>query len=72
MKMNLFNNNDLECILEQDKVNKKGKKIKIVKKQTQRITKKELNNYETERELILNDNDSENDNQIDSSLLKNR
>jgi len=72
MKMNLFNNNDLECILEQDKVNKKGKKIKIVKKQTQRITKKELNNYETERELILNDNDSENDNQIDSALLKNR
>jgi hypothetical protein len=72
MKMNLFNNNDLECILEQDKANKKGKKIKIVKKQTQRITKKELDNYETERELILNDNDSENDNQIDSALLKNR
>ena len=34
MKLNLFNNNDLECILEQDKVNKKSKKIKIVKKST--------------------------------------
>ncbi len=72
MKMNLFNNNDLECILEQDKTNKKSKKIKIVKKQTQRITKKELNNYETDRELILNDNESDNDNQIDSALLKDK
>lgn len=72
MKMNLFNNNDLECIFEQDKTNKKNKKIKIVKKQTQRITKKELNNYETDRELILNDNESDNDNQIDSALLKDK
>ena len=67
----MFNNNDLECIFEQDK--KKNKKLKINKKQTQRITKKELNNNQTERELVLNDNDSENENNfIDSALLKNR